>query len=289
MNHTNFSLQQISDIYKTGDINKAYTSLEQYILYNPNNKQAINLLQKIKKQVLSTNLKKIKEAISRFDYLEKEHRYSELLNAYLKIQKFAPDYAPIQSKIETTYKKVLQDKSSKDTQDYNQVKLITKTQIANKQLQEAIIFIEKALLQNPNNVLLQKHLLETKRQIIDIKLNSNNKAFHNLDTPKLYDFIKSLYEYEPTYPKIQKLLIKYHSLLKAYFANKKIVFEKDAERQIKVLYNQKQFQKCLQICNELLRTTIFNSTAVKYKKKATSAIILNNFEVAYSKLNQAST
>jgi hypothetical protein len=280
-----YSLQQIIALYKSGQINLAYSSLEQYIIHNPNDNKALEFLNTIKKNILKSNIEKINEAIDRFNYLEKEQRYSELLDAYLKIQKFAPDFKPLQSKINKVYKKVLADKNSKNIQDYNQVVLIAKTKLANNQFQESISFIEKTLKNNPSNALISKLLIETKRKIIDIKLKKNTKSLASTNIPKIYDFIKSLYDYESTYPRIHKMLLNYHYKLKEYYKNQKIIFEKDSERQIKVLFNNKEYNKTLQTCKELLRTTTYNKTAIKYHKKALSKIEGQNFENAYKLLN----
>jgi hypothetical protein len=104
------------------------------------------------------------------------------------------------------------------------------------------------------------------------------------EIPKVYEFLKNLYDFEPSFPKIQKMLIEQHKKLDQYYKNKKFVFEKDSERQIKILFNTKEFEKCIQTCDELLRTTFFNKTAIKYRAKAEEGLIDQNFKTAYQKI-----
>jgi tetratricopeptide (TPR) repeat protein len=283
-NNQILSFQQIKALYKAGQVMPAYNALEKYLLSNGQDQSAIRLLNKIKSQILQENIKKINQAIHRFDYLYNEKKYKEILSAYLQIQKYAPDYIVLQKKIEKVYNLVLKDKNDSDNQEYQRIKLVVKSKLANNEFEASIHFIEQSIQANPNNVLTHKLLIETKRQIIDCKLKVNKKSLKQLDIPKVYDFIKSLYDLEPTYPKIQKLLIQKHNTLKEYFKNKKLAFQQDSVRQIKVLYNTKEFKKCIQACDELIRTNTYDATAFKYKKKAQQALVGRNFTVAYQKL-----
>lgn len=278
-------MESIKQLYKAGKINECYSALQNYLIYNPKDLTAIKLLQKVKTEILKANITKIEEAIKRFDHLWKQKKYPELLQAYLEIQKFAPDYKPLQKKIEKVYKILQKSSQNEYLNQFNEINQIVKVKISNNELLESIKFVEHAFIKNPNNPLIKKLVLDTKRKVIDIKLNQNKSSIKGNNIPKIYDFIKSLYELEPTYEKIQKMLIKYHSLLKKYYENQKYVFEKDAMLQIKVLYNKNEYQKCLQACNELIRTTVYNKFAFKYKKKAEQGIINENFATSYQKLN----
>jgi len=278
------TFDQIKKLYQAGETHQAYSALEKYLVSNNQDSKAFKLLQSIKKDLLKKNIEKINQAIQRFDYLEQQQKYQELLTAYLEIQKFAPDYIPLQNKIQKIYQIILKDQNNTQNQEFQKIQQLVETKLANQEFTETITFLEQTINQDSNNILLRKLLIETKRQIIDHKLLTNKSNFNTQSIPKIYDFIKTLYNFEPTYPKIQKLLISYHSKLKLYYQNQKLVFEKDAVRQIKVLFNQQEYQKCLQACQELLRTTFYNQTALKYRKKAQSAIIGQNFREAYAKI-----
>ena len=284
MNTQIYSFDNILKLYKANNFNECFNALQFYLTHNPKDLKAIKLLQKVKKQILKTNIAKIEEAIKRFDHLWKQKKYPELLQAYLEIQKFAPDYIPLQKKIEKVYKLLQKNNQDQNYLEFKKIKDVVEVKISNNELTDSIKFVEEAFLKNPNNPLVKKLVLETKRNTIDIKLKQNRKAIKQGNIPKIYDFIKSLYELEPTYYKIQTLLVKYHGLLRKYYENQKYVYLKDSMQQIKVLYNKSEFQKCLQASNELLRTTVYNNFANKYKIKAENAIVDENFKTSYQKL-----
>jgi len=285
MNTQIYSFDNILKLYKANNFNECFNALQFYLTHNPKDLKAIKLLQKVKKQILKTNIAKIEEAIKRFDHLWKQKKYPELLQAYLEIQKFAPDYIPLQKKIEKVYKLLQKNNQDQNYLEFKKIKDVVEVKISNNELTDSIKFVEEAFLKNPNNPLVKKLVLETKRNTIDIKLKQNRKPIKQGNIPKIYDFIKSLYELEPTYYKIQTLLVKYHGLLRKYYENQKYVYLKDSMQQIKVLYNKSEFQKCLQASNELLRTTVYNNFANKYKIKAENAIVNENFKASYQKLD----
>ena len=283
-NQTIYSYEQIKHLFKSGQTQEAYNSVEAYLQSNPKDSRALNLSQKIKKQITKDNIQKINQAIQRFDYLEDQKKYKELLEAYLKIQKYAPDYIPLNKKIEKVYRKLNSQNDQSNNQDFQNINKIVQTKIQNQQIQEAIQFIEQTILKDSTNPLLQKLLLNTKRTLVEQKHKKNKKALTRRSIPEAYEFVKSLYDYEPTFPLTRKLIIKQHSRLKYYYANQKTLFEKDAKRQIKILFNTKDYKNCIQACNDLLKAIPANKFALKYKKKADNKVVGLNFAEAYEKL-----
>jgi hypothetical protein len=281
---TLYSYEQIKHLFKSGQTQEAYNSIEAFLQSNPKDSRAINLSQKIKRQITKDNIQKINQAIQRFDYLEDQKKYRELLEAYLKIHKYAPDYIPLNKKIEKVYRKLNSQNDQSNNQDFQNINKIVQTKIQNQQIQEAIQFIEQTILKDSTNPLLQKLLLNTKRTLVEQKYKKNKKALTKRTIPEAYEFIKSLYDYEPTFPLTRKLIIKQHSRLKYYYANQKTLFEKDAKRQIKILFNTKDYKNCIQACNDLLKAIPANKFALKYKKKADNKVVGLNFAEAYEKL-----
>ncbi len=285
MNQEILSFENITNIYKTGRINDAYNALNNYLIYNTQDNNAINLLNKIKREILSNNLKKIDEAIMRVEHLWKEKKYKELLNAYLEIKKFAPDYEKLEQLNKKAYNLYTKQLEKENEDQFLNIKQTVITNIQNKQYKQALEFLEHTISASKDpNPAFKQLVTEVKRTIIDDKLKSNSKYLNSSDIPKIFEFLKNLYDFDPTYPKIQKLLVDSQKKLIDYYKNKKVVFEKDSERQIKILFNTNEYKKCLQSCNELLRSTIYNKIGIKYKQKAEKAIINDNFKTAYQKI-----
>jgi len=285
MNQQILSFQDIVNLYKAGKVNDAYNNLNNYLVYNSQDSKPINLLSQIKEDILKSNLKKIDEAIERVEWLWKEKKYNELLNAYLEIKKFAPDYEKLEQLIKKAYNAYTKQLENQNEEQFLRIKQIVTTNLQNKEYKQAIEFLEKTIASSKDPDPAYKQLvIDVKRTIIDEKLKTNAKYLKSSEIPKVYEFLKNLYDFEPSFPKIQKMLIEQHKKLDQYYKNKKFVFEKDSERQIKILFNTKEFEKCIQTCDELLRTTFFNKTAIKYRAKAEKGLIDENFKTAYQKI-----
>jgi len=288
MNQNNeVTLKQIKQIAKQGEVIKAYQLLKDYIQRNHNDIKAINFYKKLKQKVYEINLKKVKEGIKKVDFMWEQERYADLLKVYLELRQYAPQYKKLQKLIEKAYKKH-QHKITKQ-EDSATAKIINTVDgyMKSKKFNNALALLEKSIQTDPQNPLLRKLYLETKRKIIDSKLKANARMLERASIPESYDFVKKLYELEPTYFKIQKLLSKYHAKLKDYYKNQKHIFEKDAKRQIRVLYNTKEYQKAFRATRELLKVNPKSRYAKHYLEKISKKIDEQNFKQAYKKLIKA--
>lgn len=285
-NNLLINFQQIQNLYHTGNITTAYAELQKYLELNKTDTKALKFAQKLKKELQTVSIRKIKESIHKFDHLKKEKKYPELLQAYLEIQKYAPNYEPLNKEIQALYKKVQSNSNTQFKNAFSKLKDVINQYINEEKYNEAISLLVASIQKNPTNILLRKYLIDTKREIIDIKLKTNKNNLQSHDIPKVFSFIKSLYQFEPTYPKIQKLVIQHQKLLQKYNDQQRFLYKRDSELQIQVLYNKKEFEKCFKACNELLRTSISSKVAIKYRKKAQSAIIGENFKSAYKLLKE---
>lgn len=278
------TLDQIQAMLDSGELASANSNIEEYLSRNLDDPKALKIYRKIQKQIYQNNLKKVKEGIRIAESMWDQKRYEDLLNLYLKLQPYAPNYKPLQRLIDKVYKvqgKSVQKKEDTAMSDFN----TTLTQyIQTKNFDRALDFLQEAIKKDPDNPGFQKTLLDLKRKIIDHKLTTNKSKFKKASPPDIYDFIKSLYEFEPTYYKTQQLLVDQHEKLKYYYANKKDLFVKDAKRQIRILYNKKEFEKALQAVNELQKIDPSNSLAKRYRKKIKPAIDNRNFKLAYEVL-----
>ena len=223
--------------------------------------------------------------MDKVEFMWGQKRYKDLLDLYLKIQVFAPNFRPLQKKIEKAYNQILKEEKKVNESKITKVATLVYGYIETKNYQEALDFIYATIKTDPNNSAYQKILIETKRKIIDLKLKENKSKFASPNIPEIYDFIKKLYDLEPSYFKIQKLLTSQNIKLKQYYKVKENEYIKDAELQIKVLYNEGNYQKSLQACKDLLRTKQTNKFAQKYYRKNLDAIEIQNFKTAYKLIN----
>lgn len=278
-------LGQIVALAESGEIAKAFQSISGYIQAYRDDEEAVKIYQKLKKQVYQTNLEKVKESIDSVKFMWKQKRYKDLLHLYLKLREYAPNYKPLQKLIQKAYKAAQKDELSKRDSIGKQIVETVDAYIKNKKYSEALQFLENTIMQDPNNPLLQKLLLETKHKIIDQKLAHNKSKLKKSAATESYDFIKKLYELEPNYYKTQQLYAEQYYKLKDYYKNQKFIFEKEAKKQITILFNTKEFEKALQASQELIRTNLQSKTAKKFIPKIQKEIDKENFKKAYAKIS----
>jgi len=278
------SLDEIKQNYKNGDVALAYNQIQHYLQNYHNDLAAIKLYQKLKQAVYKLNLKKVKESISNVSFMWKQKRYKDLLHLYLQLRQYAPNYAPLQKLIQKASKKYKEQIHNKQDNSDNTVIQNVEGYLKTKNYTEALKFLEEAIKKDLNNPLFQKILIETKRKVIDAKLKANKRKLKRIPIAKSHDFIKSLYELEPTYYKIQKLYSDYHIKLKEYYSNEKEIFEKESQLKIKILFNTKEYKKALRASQELQKVNNKSKTARKFLKKIRLAMDRENFEIAYKKI-----
>jgi len=278
------SLEEIKQNYKNGDIALAYNQIQNYLQHHHDDLQAIKLYQKFKLAVYKLNLKKVKESIKNVDFMWKQKRYKDLLHLYLQLRQYAPNYAPLQKLIQRASKYYQTEIATQQDNSDNTIIQNIEGYLKTKNYTQALQFLEEAIKKDLSNPLFQKLLIETKRKVIDAKLKANKRKLKQITIADAHDFVKKLYELEPTYYKIQKLYSDWHIKLKEYYKNSKSIYEKEAKLKIKILFNTKDYQKALRASQELQKVNNKSKTARQFLKKIKKAIDKDNFTLAYKKI-----
>ena len=86
----------------------------------------------------------------------KQKRYKDLLDLYLKIQQYAPNYSPLQKRIQKTYNALLKEESKKNDSKLNKVNNIVQGYIKTKNYNEALNFLMETIKTDPLNSSFQK-------------------------------------------------------------------------------------------------------------------------------------
>ncbi len=270
---------------KDGQLASAHQMIETYLVTNHNDIRAIKLRESLRKKIYKQNVKKVRAGIQKSKPLWKEKKYSQLLDLYLQLQQFAPKYAPLEKQISKAYKKLSAEEKKTSNSVFSNIENTIKAYLETNNYKEALDLLTSTLSKDSKNPALNKLFLDTKRKIIDLKLTDNKNKINNADVQSAYDFIKELYQIEPSYYKIQKLYFKYYKKLKDYYSSKKEIFEKDAKRQIKILFNTKEYEKTITACKELQRAYNESKFAKQYIQKSKNKIENLNFKKAYEKIS----
>jgi hypothetical protein len=269
----------IQELIKAGNIKTAKQSLANASYQEKKTKQysnLINLLEKqtsrLRKKFVKTNIKKIKGYIKN---QELESAYN-LINDLENIDSTNTKVIKLKSKIISKLNKKLQV-SSKTLIDSSR-REINKLIKENKD-QEALE-LTYALVKLPTSLRKQVEQ-ETRRKIIDNKILNNKIKLRKTPSPQKYDFIKNLYDLEPNYPYIQKLLLKSKKDLDKYSKIQKINLIDNLTQETKILFNKKQFNKAKVNAKRILSIDPDNSKGIKYYKKADDCYYKDSYKKAY--------
>lgn len=277
---------KIQTLIKHNDLKTAKELISQATYRDKQSKQ----FQKIQKlyNLKATELRRVfvKNNINKVNSYLKHNQYNEAYHLITDLENIDSNNRTIQNlkaKVISKLNKQLQSTSKKllETSQKEISKLIQ-----NNQDQEALDLTYN--LQSLPDTLRKQLEIETKRKIIDKKLQSNKSSLKNTPTPQKYDFIKNLYDLEPNYPKIQKLLLDVRNELQSYSKVQKKNLIKDLELETKILFNKKQYQKTKETTKRILSIDPNNNKAIKYYKKADHCYYTDSYDKAY-KILQSKT
>ena len=278
------NIQDIKILIKEEKYGQANKMLDQILLRESQNQEALKLKRELQSLAYKKNLQLVDQKIQEYQELFKQKKFKELLQKLKKLQTYAPGYSKLDKfvlQVYHEYEKVSHNKSA-DTISELTKKL---TELVNsKQGGQAIKLAQEHALKHSDNPAYQKVVIDTKRKVIDFKLKANKKALKKLNAPSKFEFLKKLYLLDITYPKIQQELYSAKKDLESYDKKQKKVYQREAQIQIKILLNQKKYPECMQACKELLKVFPNHRYATKFFEKARNKQIQQNYLIAYSKL-----
>ena len=281
------NLQDIKILIKEEKFAQANKMLDQILLRESQNQEALKLKRELQNLAYNKNLQLVDQKLSEYQDLFTAKKYAQLIPKLKKLQTYAPGYSKLDKfvlKVYREYEKTVQKKQGGEIQ---QLQASIDKLIATNNGQQAILEIENYAVKHQDNPVFQKMVIETKRKVINNKLSRNKKALKKLNAPSKFEFLKKLYHIDITYPLIQKELYKAKKELESYDKKQKKVYLREAKIQLKILYNQKKYPECIQACKELLKVFPNNKSAVKYFEKARSRQIQQNYLMAYAKITQS--
>lgn len=269
----------INELIKAGQIKKAKQALVNASYQEKKSsqyKKSISLLNKqtskLRKKFVKANIQKIKGYLKSH---ELESAYN-LINDLENIDSSNPKVLKLKGKVVSKLNKKLQQSSK--TIIESSKREINKLIKENKD-QEALE-LTYSLVKLPKSLRKQVEQ-ETRRKIIDNKISNNKSILKKTPSPQKYDFIKNLYDLEPNYPDIQKLLLKARGDLDKYSKIQKTNLINNLTQETKILFNKKQFKKAKQNAKRILSIYPTNSRAIKYYKKADDCYYNDSYKKAY--------
>ncbi len=281
------NLQDIKILIKEEKFAQANKMLDQILLRESQNQEALKLKRELQNLAYNKNLQLVDQKLAEYQDLFTAKKYAQLIPKLKKLQTYAPGYSKLDKFVLKVYNEYEKTVHKNKGSEIKQLQQKLDQLISQNNGKQAILDIETYAVKHQDNPVFQKMVIETKRKVIDKKLKNNKKALKRLNAPSKFEFLKKLYQIDITYPVIQKELYKAKKELESYDKKQKKVYLREAKIQLKILYNQKKYPECIQACKELLKVFPNNKSAVKYFEKATSRQIQQNYLMAYAKITQS--
>jgi hypothetical protein len=277
---------EINQLIKSGKIQQAQQELDSKSFQDKQSKQHNKSLQflqvkteKIRRDFVNKSIKKAKKYI-------KQSQLSSAYELILDLERINPGNSKVQKLKHKVVKQINSKLSNSAKSTYQKAQKQITTLVENNNSQQALQLVY-SLQELPET--LRKNLeTETKRKVIDHKLKTNKKSLNHTPTPQKYDFIKNLFELEPTYKKIQKQLLTTREELRSYSKQQKKILLKEMTREMKILFNKKQYLKAKNKAEKILQIDSDNKQALKFYRKSDYNYYSDNYKKAY-KILQSKT
>lgn len=280
-------LKIVKALIAQGNLQGALSGCNELLKINPYNRDIQKNLKKIEELIVASNIKKVDTDIEATMHLWDEKRYQDLLEIYNRLYPFAPSYGRLQKLIGKVQSK-LSDQNRKERDEYidNALKAISDL-LRQKQLGDAIQACNELLLIDPLNSHAQKYLTSAQNELIQNKLNDNQKLLESSDLDRISQFYTSLLSIRPDHSDLQKRSLQ----VKAQLAERKILAEKihlnESIARMKELFKSAEYEHVLQSAAEIDRLDPGNISARIFKKKAIDTMQAETEAIATKKMKEA--
>lgn len=276
----------IQKLIKQGQVQSAEKALLEKSFREKQTKIHQKTVQKLQTKINQLRKKLVKQNIQKCKNYLKENKLENAYQLIMDLENIDSSNKKI-SKLKKSIVKKINKSLQKESHD-----LIKKSKskidelISSNKEQEALEVTFK--LNNLPDTIRKNLETQTRRKIIDHKLETNSKKLKNTPSPQKYDFIKNLYDLETTYPRIQKKLLKTRKELANHSKIQKSNLLQQLIQETKVLFNQKEFTKAKENSKRILSIDPSNNKGIKYYKKSEHCYYTDSYKKAY-KILQSKT
>lgn len=262
----------VKKLFKKGDLQNAKIACDELLKIDPYNKKLLKLQEKTEKEILEVNLKKVKAEIKRTRHLWNEKRYEELLQIYNRLYEYAPQYKELTELIQQAEAKLSDQERQRRKAFIDEAVNTIKKVFEGKRLGETMQACGELLVIDPRNQEVKSILQKAKNALIDEKLQENERIVDSGDYERSLELYESLLQINP---QSEKLLNMIKDAEQHITEKKKLVRRirmNEGVKRIKDLFSEREYEKVLQMCEDLLQIDPKNFTAHLYQKKAQDTI-----------------
>jgi tetratricopeptide (TPR) repeat protein len=258
-------LAAANQAYETEKFQDAYKICTKIFEIDPENKNAIELRNKIEDAVQNYNIHLIQKELEKLEPWWKEGRYQELVVELQKLYRAAPNYTKLEKLLadaEEKYREQVRERSQNTLQDYKKSLVQLLQEKKYNEVIEKIFATEQFRGKDPS---IRTIHTEIKDQLVDIKLEEKKELLASNNYEDILNLLYRLRNIHPSSEKIQKLLRTYREKFLQQQLDHKQDFIFRSQENIKNLMLLKKFEFAIQACEDLLSIDPRNQFGKKAK------------------------
>lgn len=265
-------LKIVKSLIKEGSLQSALNACQELLKVNPYHRKVQKYFKEIQERIIKQNEARVDADIESTNHLWKEGRYEDLLNIYTRLYQYAPQHAKLRKLLEKVNMQ-LSAQQRGDRRDFIQkaTEAIAGLIMQNR-FGDTIQACNELLSVDPLNKNAQKYLQNAKDGLIEQKLKENERIVESTDFERSLEFYAGLLAIDPNNTKVKRLELR----AKEHFASQRMlaarIYLNESVVRMKELFKNREYEKVIQACEEILRLEPKNFSAKIFKKKAEQTI-----------------
>lgn len=280
-------IKTVKMLLRKGDLFNANLGCQELLKVDPYNKKLQKLLTKIEKKILKQNLKIVKQEIKRTWSLWDEKRHGELLQIYERLLEYAPQYGELHELMEKA------EKAMNNTEREQRKAFIREALEAVEKIfregkwEDVIQACKEILVVHAFNEKAKNLLAKARENFVEQKLKENETLVDSAEFERQIEFFGELLHIDPNSEKVKNLLLEARKKLQEKKKIETQILVNEGEKRIKTLFDQQEYEKVLQACEELRFLDTRNLVAMLYDRKARAVIIEEIDQKVFSIIQEA--
>lgn len=279
-------LKIVKTLVEQGNLQAALGSCQELLKVNPYHRKVQKYLKNVEEMILEKNMEKVDNDLEATMHLWKEGRYDDLLNIYGRLYQYAPNHARLRELIAKLNDTLA--KHQKDERNTVALKMLADAtaQMNQKHFGDAIQICNELLRIAPLNEPAAIMLKEAKNELIEQKLQENERMVDSADFERSLEFYATLLGIDSENKKVQALALR----AKEHLAHQKAVAAKiqlnESLVRMKELFKNSEYEKVIQACAEIDRMDPGNFTSKIFRRKAEKTMRAESDEMVVKALKE---
>lgn len=265
-------LKIVKNLMVQDNLSAALNICHELLKINPYHRKVQKYLKKIEGKILQKNEEKVDADIDATMNLWDQKRYDDLFKIYTKLYQYAPQHKRLQRLIEKLNSRFNEQQKTQREKFIEQAFSKIENFLEQKKFADCIQACNELFIFDPLNAKAKIFLKEARSELIEQKLEENKRIAESSDFQRVLEFYESLLAIDPENTQLQGLALQ----AKANVAEQKALAERihlnESIARMKELFNNADYEKVIQACEEIDRLNAEDFTAEVFKKKSLAAI-----------------